>query len=82
MGDSSVGKTHILHQLVNGCVPEKSHATLGVDFMMKVVNVQPQGESIRISFFDTSGEEKYHAITACHYRKATGALIVYDVTNR
>lgn len=39
-------------------------------------------ETIRLSFFDTAGEEKYHAITACHYRKAMGALLVYDVGNR
>lgn len=50
--------------------------------MMKSIDLNPEGEAIKISFFDTSGEEKYHAITACHYRKATGALIVYDVTNR
>jgi GTPase SAR1 family protein len=50
--------------------------------MMKAITVDPQEDTIRISFFDTSGEEKYHAITACHYRKAAGALIVYDVTNR
>ena len=49
--------------------------------MIKLINL-PNGESIRISFFDTAGEEKYHAVTACHYRKAMGALIVYDVTRR
>mmetsp|Transcript_17157 Transcript_17157/g.16376 ORF Transcript_17157/g.16376 Transcript_17157/m.16376 type:complete len:98 (+) Transcript_17157:206-499(+) len=50
--------------------------------MMKAIHLVPQEETLRVSFFDTSGEEKYHAITACHYRKATGALIVYDVTSR
>jgi GTPase SAR1 family protein len=35
-----------------------------------------------LSFFDTAGEEKYHAVTACHYRNAKGTIIVYDVTNR
>ena len=35
-----------------------------------------------MNFFDTAGEEKYHAVTACHYRNAKGAIIVYDVTNR
>lgn len=51
--------------------------------MIKNVTLANQRmDNIKISFFDTSGEEKYHAVTACHYRKATGALIVYDVTNR
>ena len=37
---------------------------------------------IKLSFFDTAGEEKYHAVTACHYRNAKGTIIVYDVTCR
>ena len=37
---------------------------------------------IKLSFFDTAGEEKYHAVTACHYRNAKGTIIVYDVCNR
>ena len=37
---------------------------------------------IKLNFFDTAGEEKYHAVTACHYRNAKGTVIVYDVTNR
>lgn len=41
-----------------------------------------RNETIKLNIFDTAGEEKYHAVTACHYRKAKGAVIVYDVTNR
>ena len=32
--------------------------------------------------YDTAGEEKFHAITALHYKKAKACIIVYDVTNR
>lgn len=28
-----------------------------------------------------AGQERYRAITASHYRRAAGALLVYDVTN-
>ena len=38
--------------------------------------------NVKISFYDTAGEERYHAVTACHYRNAKGTIIVYDVTNR
>ena len=41
-----------------------------------------RGDLIKLNIFDTAGEEKYQAVTACHYRKAKGAVIVYDVTNR
>jgi GTPase SAR1 family protein len=50
--------------------------------MIKAMTLPDRDETIRLSFFDTAGEEKYHAITACHYRKAMGALLVYDVTSR
>jgi len=33
-----------------------------------------------IDFWDTAGQERYRAITSAHYRKAVGALLVYDLT--
>ena len=81
VGDSSVGKTHILNRYVTGELPRSNHATLGIDFMIKSISLNDE-MMLRINFFDTSGEEKYHAVTACHYRKAAGAIIVYDITNR
>lgn len=63
-------------------MPEVIKPTIGVDFMNKSVTIHETGNILRLSFFDTAGEEKYHAVTACHYRKAMGAIIVYDVTNR
>merc|ERR1712176_159193 len=30
--------------------------------------------------WDTAGQERYRAITSSHYRRAVGALLVYDVT--
>eukprot|EP00347_Sterkiella_histriomuscorum_P004989 403358325 len=82
VGDQSVGKTHIIHQYVQGQVPVDAQATIGVDFQMKTVIFPKRNETIKLNIFDTAGEEKYHAVTACHYRKAKGAVIVYDVTSR
>jgi len=84
-----VGKTHILHQYVNGCLPKEANATLGMEFHTKNLKLLSDPDSshpvmynVKLSLFDTSGEERYHAVTACHYRNAKGAIIVYDVTNR
>ena len=63
-------------------LPQNVQATIGVDFQIKVVKLNESGEQVKLNFFDTAGEEKYHAVTACHYRKAKGAIIVYDVSNR
>ena len=37
---------------------------------------------VKAQLWDTAGQEKYRAITVAHYRKALGALIVYDLTKR
>ena len=40
------------------------------------------GATVKAQIWDTAGQEKYRAITVAHYRKALGALIVYDITRR
>lgn len=37
---------------------------------------------LRAQVWDTAGQERYQAISSSHYRRAHGALIVYDVSNR
>ncbi len=82
VGDQSVGKTHIFHQFVSGKIPHSVQATIGMDFYTKNIRAVRTGDLVKLNIFDTAGEEKFHAVTACHYRKAKGAVIVYDVTNR
>jgi len=31
---------------------------------------------------DTAGQERYRSLTTAHYRKALGALIIYDITRK
>ena len=50
--------------------------------MVDQMSRKPVNRSMRVSFYDTAGQEKYDAITTAHYRKAMGALIVYSVTDR
>eukprot|EP00347_Sterkiella_histriomuscorum_P008325 403345521 len=82
VGDQSVGKTHIISQYVIGQLPRNPQTTLGVDFQtMKFTDVA-SGQKGKFLIFDTAGEEKYHAVTAMHFKKVKGCFIVYDVTNR
>jgi len=39
------------------------------------------GTRVRLQLWDTAGSEKYRSITTGHYRKALGALLVYDISN-
>ncbi|RHY15197.1 hypothetical protein DYB37_011380, partial [Aphanomyces astaci] len=55
--------------------------TIGVEFGTKIIT-HPNGKRIKAQIWDTAGQERYRAITSSHYRRAAGALIVYDVTSR
>ncbi|KAF1323867.1 Rab family, other, partial [Globisporangium splendens] len=55
--------------------------TIGVEFGTKIVQ-HPNGKRIKAQIWDTAGQERYRAITSSHYRRAAGALVVYDVMNR
>jgi len=55
-----------------------SNPTIGVEFATKVV---PHfGKNVKLQIWDTAGQERYRAITSTHYRRSSGALVVYDIT--
>ena len=60
---------------------KKQGPTLGVEYATKNQTMQ-DGAVVKAQIWDTAGQEKYRAITVAHYRKALGALVVYDVTKR
>ncbi|KAI9322812.1 P-loop containing nucleoside triphosphate hydrolase protein [Dichotomocladium elegans] len=39
-----------------------------------------KNQTIKAQIWDTSGQERYRAITGAYYRGAVGALVVYDIT--
>ena len=40
------------------------------------------GGTVKAQIWDTAGQERYKAICGAHYKRAVGALLVYDITNR
>ena len=91
VGNSNVGKTRLTYLYTNGQLPPQSKdKTMGVECFGKTVQVQhinddtkqPFYKQIRISFYDTAGQERFDAITKAHYRKAMGALVCYSVTDQ
>lgn len=54
---------------------------MGVEFATKLV-VHPSGARIKAQIWDTAGQERYRAITNSHYRRAAGALLVFDVSEK
>ncbi|GMI45349.1 hypothetical protein TrCOL_g9834 [Triparma columacea] len=92
VGDAGVGKTNMLgfytapeeekQKDANGNVATFSKnlpPTVGVEFATKIV-IHPSGARIKAQIWDTAGQERYRAITNSHYRRAAGALLVFDVS--
>jgi len=81
IGDATVGKTHLVSRYVRGSLPKSPQATIGVEFATRTVPLRTGG-TVKAQIWDTAGQERYRSITAAHYRKAVGALLVYDITRR
>ena len=78
VGDMGVGKTSLISQYIKNIFPENPLPTIAVEFTTKIIQLNTT--KIKLQIWDTTGEEKYKSITSYHYRKALGALLVYDVT--
>ena len=84
VGDSDVGKTHLLSRYSTGCLPEQAVATIGVQFAEQTVHVEVAGttQAVKVQLWDTAGEKWYRPIASAHYGRSVGALLVYDVTRK
>ena len=83
IGDVNVGKTNIIHRLM-GEEFREMESTVGVEFAYLTkdnIDEEDPKKSLAIQIWDTSGAERYRAITTSHIRNSDGAYIVYDVTN-
>mmetsp|Transcript_47985 Transcript_47985/g.150194 ORF Transcript_47985/g.150194 Transcript_47985/m.150194 type:complete len:268 (-) Transcript_47985:7-810(-) len=81
VGDVSVGKTHLLSRYMKDALPKAPSATIGVEFATRTVRL-PSAVAVKAQIWDTAGQERYRAITRAHYRRAAGAVLVYDVTRQ
>jgi Rab family protein len=81
IGDSGVGKTAFLSKYVKGVFPMAPTPTIAIEFATKIIQIK-EGGYIKAQIWDSAGQERYKAIVAGHYRRAAGALIVYDVTKK
>ncbi|KAK3043032.1 hypothetical protein RJ639_002600 [Escallonia herrerae] len=53
---------------------------IGVDFKIKLFTVG--GKRLKLTIWDTAGQEKFRTLTSSYYRGAQGIILVYDVTRR
>jgi len=80
LGSEGVGKSCLIKRFCEGRFVQKYITTIGVDYGVKPVQVL--GHSVKVNFFDTSGGDEYKDIRVEFYDNTSGAIIVYDVTNK
>ncbi|GFS11279.1 Ras-related protein Rab-31 [Elysia marginata] len=79
IGDSNVGKTCLTYRFCCGRFPDKTEATIGVDFREKQLDVD--GETLKLQLWDTAGQERFRKSMVQHYYRNVHAVIfVYDIT--
>lgn len=80
VGDPSVGKTSLLHRLMDDeCSPDKP-STLGVDFSFKDFTIDKQ--TLKLQVWDTAGQERYRSLINSYYRHSQGIIMVFDLTDK
>ncbi|XP_022240851.1 ras-related protein Rab-30-like isoform X2 [Limulus polyphemus] len=78
VGNAGVGKTCLVRRFTQGLFPPYQGATIGVDFLIKTVEVE--GEKVKI--WDTAGQERFRSITQSYYRSAHALILVYDISTQ
>ena len=80
LGESTVGKTAYINKYVDN-IYKNTLPTIGFNTYSKNFAL-PSGESIKIIFEDTSGQERYHSLSLNFIRKANGIVLMYDITQK
>lgn len=80
IGNVDVGKTSIVQQYVRRQFPGGYRATVGVDFALKTLQLEPR-TLVRLQLWDIAGQEQSQTMSRVYYRGAMGALVVFDLTN-
>ena len=78
LGDVSVGKTSIASRYCKNSFNEHHINTIGGAYQQQKV-VLSNGAMVKLHIWDTSGQERFRAMTNLYYRDAQVAILVYDI---
>jgi small GTP-binding protein len=78
LGSSGVGKTSIVHRLMDNAFLTDGTPTCGADFHSYTATAN--GQCVKLQIWDTAGQERFRAISKAYFRNAVGAVLVFDIT--
>jgi len=79
-GAKNVGKTSLIRRYATGKFDKSTLSTIGVDFETKKVMVDDI--EILLNIWDFAGEKKFRLLLPSYVSGASGALVLYDITNK
>ena len=80
LGDVNVGKTSIASRYCKNSFNDHHINTIGGAYQQQKV-VLSNGSMVKLHIWDTSGQERFRAMTNLYYRDAQVAILTYDITN-
>lgn len=88
VGESGAGKSSLLERLCHNIFTGDIRSTIGIDLAIKRIFVDQgrpglpyEGRQVLIKLWDSSGQERYRAITESYYRGSHAIVLVYDGTD-
>ena len=84
VGQAAVGKTCIMIRFMQDKFDPFQKSTVGASYADKSLkyNINNNEETVKFMIWDTSGMERYSALTRSFYADAKVAILVYDITNK
>jgi small GTP-binding protein len=79
LGDSGVGKTSIVLQLMEHVFRRLTSPTVGSGCFYKEATTSKG--AVRLNVWDTAGEERYRSFTGLYSQGAVAAVVVFDLTD-
>jgi len=80
LGNINVGKTSIASRYCKNSFNEHHINTIGGAYQQQKV-VLGNGAMVKLHIWDTSGQERFRAMTNLYYRDAQVAILTYDITS-
>ena len=80
LGDSNVGKTHLINRFTDNEYEENSSSIIGIEFKHKEIELNKK--KIKLNILDTAGQEKYLSVAKNFIRNGDGVIFIFDLTNK
>ena len=79
LGDSSIGKTCLIFNFINGEFDENTIASIGISKYDKNIKLD-NGEDIRLIIFDTAGQERFRGMELSYAQNSQCVILVFDLS--